>query len=144
MADKVTVANYAAYGGPEVAFMADDGHMAGPTDEGEYRVHHCARHSSKRYPDWSKIPWGAKVRDDGEKVSVFFEGKWRSLSDVVPLGRKDVLKYHDILYKVAKVPDRWVFNDFGHVTCYLYKDTNANVAWTAKNAFTVSSCIRLQ
>lgn len=124
MGDRVSVAIYSALGGPETERMGDDGFPAGPTDEGEYRVAYCGRHSSERYPTWSKIPWGSKLKDDGKVVSVLFEGKWQELSSVVALNRDDVVRYHNDLYRVPKVPSRWVYNDFGHVTCYLYQDLN--------------------
>ncbi len=126
MTSKVLVRSYSAFGGPEFSFMASDGHEAGPTDEGEYRVAYCGRHSSKRYPTWSKIPWGAKLKDEGGAIIVLFEGKWRRLSDVVELSKTDIEEYHYQLYRTRVVPSTWVFNDFGHVTCFLYKDRNRN------------------
>lgn len=126
MTSKVLVSSYAAYGGPEFSFVASDGHEAGPTDEGEYRVAYCGRHSSKRYPTWSKIPWGAQLRDDGGTIMVQYEGKWRRLTDVVALTKAEIEEYHYQLYRTRVVPSTWVFNDFGHVTCFLYKDLNRN------------------
>ncbi len=33
---------------------------------------------------------------------------------------------HRLLYGVEAIPKTWVFNDFGHMTCYLYRDLNKN------------------
>jgi hypothetical protein len=126
VASKVLVRSYPAFGGPELTFLASDGHEAGPTDEGEYRVAYCGRHSSKKYPTWSKIPWGSKLKEEGEDVLVQFEGRWSKLSDVVALTKAEVVNYHYQLYRSRIVPATWVFNDFGHVTCFLYKDRNRN------------------
>ena len=46
MASNVLVKDYPALGGPEFSFVASDGHEAGPTDEGEYRVAYCGGLSS--------------------------------------------------------------------------------------------------
>lgn len=97
MASKVVVAGYSAEGGPEKPFMAPDGHEAGPTDPGEYVIAYCAKHRSRRYPQWSSIPWGSPLKQDGDR-----------------------------LYGIDKIPDEWVFNDFGHLTCYMFKDRNRN------------------
>jgi len=37
-----------------------------------------------------------------------------------------VESYYKQLYGIAKIPDKWVFNDFGHLTCYMFKDLNRN------------------
>jgi hypothetical protein len=126
MARKVVVQVYDAYGGPEVAKIAPDGFEAGPTDPGEYRVAYCSRHASTRYPTWSKIPWGAPLKDEKGVVWVKYQGTWQPLSTVATVTRTDVVKYHQELYGVAKVPASWVFNDFGHATCFLYRDENRN------------------
>lgn len=126
MPSRVTIAIYDAYGGPEEAFIAADGFVGGPTGPGEYLVAYCGRHASRRYPTWSKIPWGSPVKEEKEEVLVMYEGNWVSLFDLTSLTREEVLDYHESLYKVRKIPSTWVFNDFGHVTCFLYQDANRN------------------
>lgn len=122
---KVVVASYDAMGGPEVAAMASDGYTAGPTDAGEYRILYCGQHSSRAYASWSKILWGSELKDDGAgNLLVKHQGKWQSLSKLTPVTRKEIAEYHEALYGTKKVPDKWVFNDFGHITCYFYKDKN--------------------
>src|SRR5690349_440382 len=76
MASKVVVAEYSAEGGPEKAFMAPDGHEAGPTDAGEYVIAYCAKHRSRRYPQWSSIPWGSPLKHDSDRVLVLLDGRW--------------------------------------------------------------------
>lgn len=112
----VTVETYDAFGGPEFPWMGEDGFPKGPTDAGEYRVAYVGRHASKRYPTWSKIPWGTPLKDEGGELFVKMGPKWQRLGDVVPLTRADVEKYHATLYQERRVPRTWVFNDFGHAT----------------------------
>lgn len=126
MTAKAVVQTYEAYGGPEYLHIAPDGHEAGPTDAGEYRVAYVGRHASKRYPTWSKIPWGTPLKEEAGEVLVRVDGWWQRLRDVVDLTREKVEQYHHDLYRVRKVPNTWVFNDFGHATCFLYKDLNGN------------------
>jgi hypothetical protein len=122
---KVVVASYEAMGGPEVAVMSSDGYTAGPTDAGEYRVLYCGQHSSRAYAAWSKILWGSELREDGKgNLLVKHQGKWTSLSRLTSVSRKDIAEYNEQLYGTKKIPDKWVFNDFGHITCYFYKDKN--------------------
>jgi hypothetical protein len=126
MSKKVIVAQYQAEGGPEVPFMGSDGHEAGPTDAGDYVVAYCAKHRSVRYPQWSGIPWGAKLKTDGGVLLVQLDGRWQDVFKLTGVTRAEVEDYHERLYRIRKVPDTWVFNDFGHLTCYLFKDRNRN------------------
>ena len=111
MVKMVAVKAYSAFGGPETERLAADGFWAGPTDEGEYRVGYIGRHSSKRYPTWSKIPWGAPLKIEEDQLLVRYEGKWRALSEVVSLSARDVAAYHEQLYGIRRIPDTWIFND---------------------------------
>jgi len=123
---KLVVAEYEAEGGPEKAFMAPDGHEAGPTDPGAYVVAYCSRHRSRRYPQWSGIPWGSKLKVDGAQVSVLLDGRWQDVLKLTGAGKVELEDYYERLYGVRKVPETWVFNDFGHLTCYMFKDTNSD------------------
>jgi hypothetical protein len=131
MATKVLVTSYDAVGGPETSSMGDDGFEMGPTDAGRYRVAYCGRHSSKRYRGWSTFRWGSAVKEEGGKVFVMHEGKWTDIEGY-GLDRKQVTEYSRVLYGVDKVPKKWVFNDFGHMTCYLYKDLDDNAKMDGK------------
>ena len=119
---KVIVAIFDAVGGPKSTSIGSDGFPQGPTDSGQYVVHRCGRHSSRRYPDWSGIPWGSRLRIRGSRVQAYYNGRWRPVS----VTRKMIEEYHRELYGVSKVPTKWVFNDFGHMTCYYFKDVIRN------------------
>lgn len=123
---KLIVAEYEAEGGPEISFIAPDGHEAGPTDPGDYIVAYCSRHRSRRYPQWSGIPWGSKLKVDKAELLVLLDGRWQQVLKLTGATKVDVEDYYERLYRVRKVPDTWVFNDFGHLTCYMFKDTNRN------------------
>lgn len=123
---KVIVATYAGKGGPRKSEMGGDGFSAGPTDSGNYVLAYCGAHSSQRYQAWSRIRWGSQIEERGGKLYVKHDGRWRRFSSLTSVTRDDIMAYHRDLYGVAKIPDRWVFNDFGHVTCYFFKDRNGN------------------
>lgn len=125
MATKVLAATYAAVGGPKDPKMAADGFMAGPTDPGRYRVAYYGRHSSIRYPGFSTFLWGSPVKEEGGKVLVMHRGAWTNV-EKYGLNRAQIVEFCDFLYGIAKVPKKWVFNSFGHLTCYLYRDLNNN------------------
>lgn len=116
-------ATYAGMGGPNEAKMAADGFTAGPTEPGRYRVAYHGRHSSLRYPGFSTFLWGSEVKEEGGKVLVMHRGAWTNV-EKYGLNRVQVIEYSDFLYGIAKVPRRWVFNSFGHLTCYLYRGLN--------------------
>jgi hypothetical protein len=113
-------------GGPKNAVKAADGLMAGPTDKGTFTVASCGQHSSKLYATWSKIRWGSPLKEENGQVMVQHEGKWQPLSDVTPLTKENLLDYYELLYEKRQLPDKWLFNDFGHQTCYLFKDTDGD------------------
>ena len=125
---KVTLAIYDAFGGPETEYLAQDGFMAGPTDPGSYRVAYCGRHSSRRYATWSKIPWGAPLKEDEKsgELLVRFEGRWQRVVDLTGKTKNDIIQANEDLYRIRAVPPKWVFNDFGHITCYFFEDKNKN------------------
>jgi hypothetical protein len=126
MARQVIVAKYDAVGGPEVAAIGGDGFTAGPTDAGRYRVAYCGKHSSRRYATWSKIKWGTEIKEEGGNVLVKHKGKWTALSNLTTVDKDDLVNYYEELYGKKELPKKWVFNDFGHMTCYFYKDRNKN------------------
>lgn len=128
MAVRVVVDRYMAFGGPNVAFKAGDGFVAGPTDQGTFAIAYCAPHSSARYGKYSKIRWGSPLRETSPgNVEVLHEGAWRKLSSFSMAPSVDEIKeYNFDLYGEREVPKTWVFNDFGHLTCYYFKDLNKN------------------
>jgi hypothetical protein len=122
----VTVRTYDAVGGPEKKTLAPDGFWAGPTDPGEYVVAYCGKHRSRRYPEWSSIPWGASLKDDGKHVLVLLDGKWQDVEHVTGISRVILVDEYRSMYGLSRVPPSWVFNDFGHLTCYMFRDRNRN------------------
>lgn len=123
---KVIVATYDGVGGPRKASKFNDGFVGGPTDKGTYVLAYCGKHSSSRYKKWSRIRWGSALKERGGKIYVQHNGKWRTLSSLTPATREELIQYNKELFGSAKLPKRWVFNDFGHVTCYFFKDKNKN------------------
>lgn len=133
MAGSVVVDVFEAVGGPAISVTAGDGYVAGPTDAGTYVIAYCGRHSSKMYAHWSRIRWGSPLKDVGGVLYVqetagrsgtrsSGRGVWVTLSSLTPVTREDVLDYHESLYGVRRIPSTWIFNDFGHSTCYMFRD----------------------
>jgi hypothetical protein len=125
---RVVVDRYLAVGGPAESRTGSDGYEAGPTDAGTFVIAYCGLHSSARYPTWSKIRWGSPLREaEGGHVEVLHDGKWRRLDSFpeAPSVEELKMRYQD-LYGDYAVPSTWVFNDFGHQTCYYFKDLNRN------------------
>ncbi len=124
---QVVAEEFSAVGGPGKVSMGGDGFVRGPTDPGTYVVAYCGRHTSRRYPDWSGIPWGTPLKEDkGELWVEMKKGVWEKLSAYSRVSRADVEDQYALLYGTKKVPPTWVFNDFGHKTCFLFKDHNGN------------------
>lgn len=133
MAKRVRVATFDAVGGPAKLQSASDGFFAGPTDAGVYRMSHCGRHSSPSYPDWSKIRWGSEIKEERGEIWVMHDKKWQPLKVLSPNLSKDILKQRNLeLYGKYELPKNWLFNDFGHMTCYFFKDKNGNKKLDAK------------
>jgi len=127
MSNKVIVGIYDAVGGPKTPIMRADGYQAGPTDKGEYVIAYCAKHSSPRmYRTWSNIRWGTPLRERKGILEVYINGKWQALKNFTSATKTDIQDYHQQLYGSWKVPKTWVFNDFGHITCYFFQDINKN------------------
>jgi hypothetical protein len=127
MGAKVLVKTYDGVGGPATPKRnTDDGFEAGPTDPGQYIVAYCGKHSSQRYAAWSRIPWGSKLKDVKGELYVLYQGRWTLLRTVTTVTREEILDMHENLYGSRLIPSTWVFNDFGHMTCYYFKDVNQN------------------
>jgi hypothetical protein len=107
--------------------MGFDGHMKGPTDSGEFVVARCGRHVSRRYAFWSRIAWGTPLRERNGFLEVYIDGTWQSLRLFCPASRAEIGQYHADLYGTWRIPKEWVFNDFGHITCYYFKDIDKDL-----------------
>lgn len=128
---KIVVDIFPAVGGPKTSGMGSDGFEQGPTDKGTYMIAYCNKHTSNRYKTWSKVTWGTPLKEERGTLYVNVrddkgDKRWKKLSEFSSATRADVLKYHEDLYGKKAIPDKWVFNDFGHMTCYYFKDVNDN------------------
>jgi hypothetical protein len=133
MHPKVIIDTYEAVGGLAKAVKAPDGYVAGPTDAGEYVVAYCGKHTSaKVYRYWSGVPWGASIRERRGQLEVYVSGRWQSLSLFTPATKEAILNAYFDLYGRRELPKTWVFNDFGHQTCYFFKDVNKNLKLDGK------------
>jgi hypothetical protein len=134
---------YPAVGGPDKSYKDAKGNMADPTREGRYVIHSIDKYISNLYgKDWSGIKWGTPMRLKNDIVQINLSGKWVDLSkydrishwyygtttiaQYEALIKKTVEAYHKKLYGVEKVPDSWIFNDFGHKSIRYFKDLNSN------------------
>lgn len=126
MASKVIVKSYPAVGGPNAALMGADGYTAGPTDPGNFVLAYCGKHSSQRYAAWSKIPWGSRLKEEHGILHVHLQGRWQRLDAVTTVTKTEILDRNELLFGTRTLPGTWLFNDFGHMTCYYFKDRNNN------------------
>lgn len=132
-------------GGPKQTNTGEK-YPATPTRVGRYIINYVGKHISPgRYQKWSGIPWGTPLRLSNKNVAeVFLRGSWQNLTSVngewfMYQNKQDkvvleILKYYNtsvasgglLGYPKGKFPDKWVFNDFGHITVKYFKDLNNN------------------
>jgi len=119
---------YDAVGGPALEHTGADGYSAGPTDEGSYIMAGAWKQSkSKLYPAWSTLAWGTPLRENTDgSISVYVDGKWQPLFNFTKVTRDEIKEMYYQLYGKSEIPKTWVFNDFGHLTTYYFKDKNNN------------------
>lgn len=135
-----------AHGGPGKAYqIPPESHRREPTPKGEFVIAYCAKQASSGYGyGMSKIPWGSKIRLDAasRELQVQLNGQWKMVKDVTGVSRQEVEKAfsayyrqtNDLLRNLGKAqltytqpfPDEWIFNDFGHISCYYFVDVNGN------------------
>jgi hypothetical protein len=123
---RTLTAVYRAVGGPPESGRDEAGNRYGPTTPGKFTIDRCTQHISRGRYALSKIPWGAPLRDTGRQVFAESGGRWHSVEAVTGMSRLDVIAYYRELYNKSEVPPTWVFNDFGHITCYYFRDDNHN------------------
>jgi hypothetical protein len=118
---------FAAWGGP--ASMGSDPRMPEqPTTPGSYLIH-----SAKPYhtPTWtfSKIKWGTPLRDMPANSDVWYKlpgGKWGSVKKDIGVSRMQLIRIYKDMYGWSRVPNKWVFNDFGPIAIRWFEDLNGN------------------
>lgn len=144
----IKIKEYDAHGGPSTKKMGHDGHEMTPTRNGRYVIGAVEKHISYgKYAYWSGVPWGAGLKfiNDVTYVDVNNNGHWQKLSTYRPIwityyktetAIKNAIKIVWLQLKVAhynvgevalysmEMPDRWLFNDFGHISIKYFVDRN--------------------
>lgn len=130
------VKEFDAVGGPQNATMGQDGFMETPTKKGRFVVGYIGKHRSySRYGFYSGVTWGVPLREHNGKAQVYVNKGWIDLSKYSSIYQVyteekilDYLKgrYQELTGEKDKLPDSWIFNDFGHLTIKYFKDTNNN------------------
>ncbi len=99
------------------------------TTPGNYVVHSYAPYRTKTWA-WSKIPWGTRLStgyDKGEEKVFYETGQlsqpWKPVEGI---SKSDIESNHYGLYGTYKVPETWVFNDFGAMAVRYFRDLNHN------------------
>jgi hypothetical protein len=99
------------------------------TTPGKYVVHSYAPYRTNTWI-WSKIPWGTRLttRYDKGEEKVFYETgqlsqPWKPVEGI---SKADIESNYYSLYGIYKVPETWVFNDFGAMAVRYFRDTNHN------------------
>jgi hypothetical protein len=125
----VTVAEYDAVGGPAIARDDGYGRMKEPTEAGEYVIVGCWKHVSQSQWAYSKIEWGSPLRKQNGIVEVLVSGLWHPLEQYCQVSESDLVSWYYSNYGKNELPQTWVFNDFGHITCFIAKDLNHDGKW---------------
>ena len=118
-----------AWGGPQTEVSRGPGEPfgAGPTDPGQYVIWTVAPYVTRTWP-WSRIRWGARLKlatDDLDDLLYQADaGKWRSVKKLTGLKRATIAHRYYELYGEWRVPETWVFNDFGPTAIRYFKDRN--------------------
>jgi hypothetical protein len=119
------VVDIEAWGGPEHTVHSPMMNMR-PTTPGHYIIHSVGPYRTNTWP-LSKIRWGTRLRDTS--FDVLFEenpGRWSSVQKKTGLSRAQVIDSYFRLYGEYRVPDRWMFNDFGPLAIRYFRDLNRN------------------
>lgn len=129
----VVVAQYLGQGGPPTSSVDKRQNKIDPTPTGEFIVARIQQHlSGGKYP-LSMIPWGTEFRLNNMIPEVYLKGKWVPTESIHPdLTLREIVLAFGFIYsnlttpRPNKLPNKWIYNDFGPKTVYMYKDTNHN------------------
>ena len=124
-----------AKGGPSATAMGGDGLAKTSTTAGRFVIHSLEKHvSPERYAWWSGIPWGTPMRLNAGVTEIKLNGtwqpltnqkKWSAFKDDQPAVTKVIIDYYNgTLGYADSFPDKWVFNDFGHISVKYFRDLN--------------------
>lgn len=125
--DGTVVVKCDAVGGPP-SMGTDPRMVEEPTWPGEYVIDKMHPYNTPTWP-MSRIRWGAPLKDMPGKNDVWHQlrnGQWASVTRDLGISRVALMELYSNLYGVRKIPDQWVFNDFGPIAIRWFKDTNSN------------------
>lgn len=133
----VRIKAYMAVGGPRSAHNVAGGNEASPTREGRFIVSSIGKHVSSGgglYPLSSGLPWGTPLRFNKEILEVQLNDRWKPITTInAAWSNMDNRGAVEVVRSIASgnglgriVPDKWVLNDFGHVTIKYFRDLNNN------------------
>jgi len=114
-----------AWGGPSARVQSDN-MDATPTSPGRYLIYREEAYITPTWA-WSSIRWGTKLQD--KLTDVWYQlnvNTWASLKRDKGISRQDVIAQNYRLYGQKRVPDTWVFNDFGPIAIRYFVDRNGN------------------
>lgn len=126
--DKSSVkSRFTAYGGPASLGM-DPRMQEEPTTAGTYLIHSAKPYHTPTWP-MSRIVWGTPLRDMPKHSDVWYQlpgGKWGSVKKDIRISRLQLIRLYKAMYGWSRVPDKWVFNDFGPIAIRWFEDLNGN------------------
>lgn len=125
MRDGKVVLRSEAWGGP-AARVQSENMDATPTTPGRYLIYREEAYITRTWV-WSSIRWGTKLQD--KLTDVWYQlnvNTWASLKKDKGISRQDVIDQNFRLYGQKRVPDSWVFNDFGPIAIRYFVDRNGN------------------
>jgi hypothetical protein len=120
-----------AWCGPatEQPLVPGDPFTAVPTKPGRYVIWKIAPYVTRTWA-FSRIQWGVPLKPDPlNPDDVLYEttgNHWASVLKKTGINRAGVEGRHYELYGTYRVPDTWIFNDFGRVAIRYFRDKNHN------------------
>lgn len=129
---KKNVAVYDAVGGPIKPFDVGTPQAGGKTEPGHFVIVGIWKHRSKSNKwAYQEIEWGTPVRDDGRHVWVTIDSHEIDQETLTRISRDILLNDYNNYYNLSGtsatiLPRTWIYNPFGHITCYFAKDLNEN------------------
>jgi hypothetical protein len=69
----------------------------------------------------ARLPWGAPLREERRRVLAQIDGRWLDVEKLAGIDRDQICAmYRNTFRGDARLPDRWVFNDFHKPTVYAF------------------------
>ena len=122
-----------AWGGPSQPIPMPGEPTLTPTPRGTFVLRAPEPHTTKKWR-FSRIKWGTKLKVNPANREVLYEQSrtargesvWASLMKDFKISRTDVEDIHEALFGYKRVPETWVFNDFGPIAVRFFRDLNKN------------------